>query len=163
MKTNTKLTVLATLGTVALGATLIGAVPAMAGGLGAGTGQGSPQGALSQTTGGTPSARYAADGWSTCTGYLDADGDGVCDTCGNVASRAHHGCARYSDENGDGICDACANGACQAGGSDAGFIDGDGDGICDHRDAGSAASGCSRGSHHGYGAGAHHAHGHGHC
>lgn len=163
MKTNTKLTVLATLGTVALGATLIGAVPAMAGGLGAGTGQGSLQGALSQTTGGAPSARYAADGWSTCTGYLDGDGDGMCDTCGNVASRAHHGCARYSDENGDGICDACANGACQAGGSDAGFIDGDGDGICDHRDAGSAASGCARGSHHSYGAGAHHAHGHGHC
>lgn len=161
MKMNAKLTVLATLGTVALGATLIGAVPAMAVGTGAGGGQGSLQGALSQTAEGVASARIAADIVSTCPGYLDADGDGVCDTCGATAARSHHGCTRYSDENGDGVCDTCANGACQGNGSGAGYVDADDDGVCDHRNAGSVTPGSGLGNHHGYGAGAHHRGGHG--
>lgn len=50
-----------------------------------------------------------------CTNYVDANGDGVCDTLGS--------CAGYVDANGDGICDnrgACVN-----------FVDANNDGVCD--------------------------------
>lgn len=156
MKTNTKLTVLATLGTVALGAALIGAAPAMAAGTGAAGGQSSLQGALTQMTGDAASTRFAADGTGICAGYLDTDGDGACDTCGATAGRAHRGCGRYSDENEDGICDTCASATCRGSGSGTGYVDADGDGACDHRDAESSAPDCANGAHHGHGIGAHH-------
>ena len=38
----------------------------------------------------------------SCTGYVDVDGDGVCDNCG-----ANSRCAGYFDADGDGVCDNC--------------------------------------------------------
>lgn len=65
------------------------------------------------------------------TNYVDANNDGVCDTCG------------ATDANGDGVCDACPfNGVRpqdgtgrQAGrggaGRGVGFVDANSDGVCD--------------------------------
>lgn len=71
-----------------------------------------------------------------CTGYVDADGDGVCDTCGFVDEDADGVCDRYVDADGDGVCDRCGfvdedgNGVCDN------FVDGDGDGVCDNQPQG---------------------------
>ena len=46
-------------------------------------------------------------------GYVDADGDGVCD---------HRTSCGYVDTDGDGVCDRCAA---------HGYVDADGDGLCD--------------------------------
>lgn len=70
----------------------------------------------------------------------DADGDGVCDVCGNAVT-----C--WSDTDGDGVCDTCGTiHTCRN--------DADGDGICDV-----CGTACAAGTqaHHGHGAG------HGHC
>ena len=69
-----------------------------------------------------------------CDAFIDEDGDGICDNCGNGVG--------FIDEDGDGICDNCGNGA--------GFIDEDGDGICDNWDAetgrGNGSGGNGRGN-----------------
>lgn len=72
-------------------------------------------------------------------GYVDSDGDGVCDNygsgyCGNGAG--------YVDADGDGVCDNRGSGYC---GNGAGYVDADGDGVCDNRGTGNGA-----GAHHGY-------------
>ena len=55
--------------------------------------------------------------------FTDANGDGICDTCGASAS-----CGRYFvDADGDGVCDAC--GVSASCGKH--FVDADGDGVCD--------------------------------
>lgn len=54
-----------------------------------------------------------------CDAFIDEDGDGICDNCGNGVG--------FIDEDGDGICDNCGNGD--------GFVDEDRDGICDNWDA----------------------------
>ena len=77
-------------------------------------------------------------------GYVDADGDGVCDNygsgyCGNGAG--------YVDADGDGVCDNRGSGYC---GNGAGYVDADGDGVCDNRGTGNGI-GNGAGAHHGYG------------
>ena len=83
--------------------------------------------------------------------FIDEDGDGICDTCGNVPGTGignHYGQGavggNFVDLDGDGICDNCTplapadgtgnqfgrgNGRNGAAGSN--FVDEDGDGICD--------------------------------
>ncbi len=56
-------------------------------------------------------------------GFVDADGDGVCDN--------------FVDEDGDGVCDNAGSG------QGPGFVDEDGDGVCDH--AGTGQQGARRG------------------
>ena len=70
-------------------------------------------------------------------GYVDVNGDGVCDNRGA-------GCGNYVDANGDGVCDnhgtGCGN-----------YVDANGDGVCDNRGAGGGhhAAGHHGGGHHG--------------
>lgn len=121
---------------VAVGACLTTAVPAMA---------------ASNTAGQTLAQATAVSYDATCPGFVDADGDGLCDNCEARAARGHHGCASYVDENKDGVCDTCTNGGtgratCR------GYGDTDGDGVCDGCDGtgmhhGRRAGGCGSGHH----------------
>ena len=106
MKKSTKVTIVTTLGAVALGATIFGAVPAMAAGNAGGRG-GSLQDGLCQAASTMCSTITAADDSATCVRFSDTDNDGVCDTCGTS-----HTCR--NDTDGDGVCDVCG-GACTAG------------------------------------------------
>lgn len=66
--------------------------------------------------------QFAAD-----AGFVDADGDGVCDNRADGSlGRGGYG---FVDADGNGICDNRENGS-YAG---AGFVDADGDGVCDNR------------------------------
>ena len=63
---------------------------------------------------------------NTACGYVDADGDGICDNRGT-------GACRYVDANGDGVCDNCAAVVVRTcGGCGLGYVDRNGDGICDN-------------------------------
>lgn len=64
--------------------------------------------------------------------YIDADGNGLCDTCG----LAHASCTGYTDANNDGICDNCNNHHANGNTSCTGYVDNNGDGICDNHAAG---------------------------
>lgn len=74
--------------------------------------------------------------------YVDANGDGICDNCG-----IYHwgrGCGgHFMDANGDGVCDVCGVAHANYGGY---FVDADGDGICDNY-----GTGLGRGCGHGHG------------
>ena len=67
-------------------------------------------------------------------GFVDANGDGACDNCG----QGNGAMVNFVDANGDGVCDNCAAGGGQAprgpraGNSGANFVDADGDGLCDN-------------------------------
>lgn len=91
-------------------------------------------------------------------GYMDADGDGICDYCGVSCS--------FVDADGDGICDnyaaLCgmgtgyvdADGVCDYYGTYGcgmgnGYVDADGDGVCDYY----GTYGCGRGGRGGCGRG----------
>jgi hypothetical protein len=50
-------------------------------------------------------------GSANCPGYMDADGDGVCDNCGNVNGTGYADCQGFVDEDGDGVCDNHGNGS----------------------------------------------------
>ena len=63
-------------------------------------------------------------------GYVDADGDGVCDNYGTGCGRGQY----FVDADGDGICDNCGTGRGQY------FVDANGDGVCDNY-----GTGCGRG------------------
>lgn len=98
-------------------------------------------------------------------GYVDADGDGVCDNygsgyCGNGAG--------YVDADGDGVCDNRGTGNGIGNGAGVhhgygpsstvdrpGYVDADGDGVCDNY----AGQGQGRGQGHGQGGGHHGGHG----
>lgn len=87
-----------------------------------------------------------------CAGFVDEDGDGVCDDCGGGQGPNGDpaGCEGFIDEDGDGLCDLC--------GSDhepdqdrdrirdctpdcPGFVDADGDGVCDNCGGGQGPNG----------------------
>ena len=70
--------------------------------------------------------------------YVDANNDGVCDTCG----RLH---CRFVDANGDGVCDNCGTGLGAGCGHGIGWVDADNDGVCDNRGTG-LGMGCGHGS-----------------
>ena len=134
---------------VAVGACLTTAVPAVA-----------ASDAAGQTLAQATTVSYDA----ACPGFVDADGDGLCDNCEARATRGHHGCTAYVDENKDGVCDTCTNAGswrtvC------GGYVDANSDGVCDACGArhGYRADGCG-GRHHGSTLG-HHGGGwgHGHC
>lgn len=75
-------------------------------------------------------------------GFVDADGDGVCDNRADGSlGRGGYG---FVDADGNGICDNRENGS-YAG---AGFVDADGDGVCDNRGEGSRSHG-ENAPHHG--------------
>lgn len=69
-------------------------------------------------TGGTAAYAYQNGGG---TGFIDADGDGVCDS----------GYCAFVDEDGDGVCDNFGLYGGRGSGCGAGFLDADGDGVCD--------------------------------
>ena len=48
-----------------------------------------------------------------CTGFVDVNGDGICDNCNN----SNPNCTGFVDANGDGICDNCNNPNCTGAGS----------------------------------------------
>lgn len=66
---------------------------------------------------------------------VDADHNGLCDTCGAAIYKG----AGFIDEDNDGICDNFASGAC---GNGNGFVDRDGDGICDNSASGACGNSC---------------------
>ena len=76
-------------------------------------------------------------------GYVDADGDGVCDNCAG----------NWVDANGDGICDNCVGNCAGNRGSACGnWADADGDGVCDnYSGAGLNYGNGVAGGHHGQG------------
>lgn len=49
---------------------------------------------------------------AACTGFLDEDGDGVCDRCAGTVCASRAVCAGFCDEDGDGVCDRCAGAVC---------------------------------------------------
>ena len=52
-----------------------------------------------------------------CAGFLDEDGDGVCDRCNGAVCPSHsasNSCAGFLDENGDGVCDRCSGAVCSS-------------------------------------------------
>lgn len=155
--------------TMALGAALFPATPVRA----ADT---ATTGAATQVAAQSVQAVASARANAACNGYVDADGDGVCDTCGGKARGGHHGCGNYVDSDGDGYCDACTGGGSgyrngSGTGNGACYVDEDGDGICDNRGTstcggtgvpvgsahrgGNGSGGGHGGGHHGSGIGHH--------
>ena len=72
-------------------------------------------------------------------GFVDADGDGVCDNCGQGLGNSNAPGRNFVDANGDGVCDNCAanggqgpRGPRNGNGGGANFVDADGDGVCDN-------------------------------
>lgn len=109
-----------------------------------------------------PAAQKAVEAASTaaapaCPGYVDADGDGVCDNyaTGACAQNGHH--RGYIDANNDGVCDNYASGACDGPGcgTGAGYVDANNDGICDNYAGGVQGNGSNggNGQSNGYGQG----------
>ncbi len=94
-------------------------------------------------------------------GWVDADGDGVCDNRGSngrglgwIDSDADGVCDNTAGARGMGWVDADADGVCDNRGSNGrglGWIDADNDGVCDNRDDRIAGNGA--GSHCGHGSG----------
>lgn len=99
--------------------------------------------ALAQDDAGTPAPAQAVQNAALPApdvrpGFVDADGDGVCDNCGQGLGNPNAPRPNFVDEDGDGVCDNCAAGGQgrrgpRAGyGSGANFVDEDGDGVCDN-------------------------------
>ena len=91
------------------------------------------------------STRYVSTSTSSVyyhhgTGFVDADGDGICDYHGANCGTG------FVDANGDGVCDYHGTNC------GTGFVDADGDGVCDYH-----------GTNCGTGLGSHHGGGHGGC
>ena len=91
---------------------------------------------------------------TTRPGFVDEDGDGVCDNAGSGLGKGwgggSHG-AGFIDEDGDGVCDNAGSGLGKGmgrGSRGAGFIDEDGDGVCDNytgtKGAGKKSAGASK-------------------
>ncbi|RDB59840.1 hypothetical protein C1881_03950 [Slackia isoflavoniconvertens] len=74
----------------------------------------------------------------------------ACPTCSD-------GCAGFVDENGDGVCDRWDGAPCTNHDGCPGYVDADNDGVCDHYGSNGYGydDGSGRGAHHGGG------HGHG--
>lgn len=99
------------------------------------------------------------DGDGVCdnagAGFIDANDDGVCDNAGNGNGGG------FVDTNGDGVCDnfgngggygsgnGVGNGGLGMGAGNGGYLDVDGDGVCDN-----AGSGAGKGNGYGNGRGA---------
>jgi hypothetical protein len=73
------------------------------------------------------------------SGFVDADGDGVCDNCGQGMGNPNAPRQNFVDEDGDGVCDNCGAGSGQGphgpgygNGAGQNFVDEDGDGVCDN-------------------------------
>lgn len=86
---------------------------------------------------------------ASCEGFVDADGDGVCDNRAGVCAAG-----ACIDADADGVCDTC--GAAYPGG----YVDADADGVCDNRQDG-VGCGYGYGLGHGHGDGAGFGHGRG--
>lgn len=104
-----------------------------------------------------------ATGTYCAQGYVDADADGVCDNCGAATYGGQGQGQGYIDADNDGICDNATGTYCGRG-----YVDADGDGICDN--CGSASYGGGgrgyvdtdgNGICDNYGSGAHHGNGNG--
>lgn len=83
-----------------------------------------------------------ADNQQGCPGYVDENGDGVCDNCTN----GQGACPGYADADNDGICDNYGSGACGTGhghGHGHGCGNGTGNGV------GYSAANGNGGGHHG--------------
>ena len=80
---------------------------------------------------------------ASCEGFVDGDGDGVCDNFGTHAGRVQGADGAFG----------------RGGGAGQGFVDADGDGVCDNRQNG---AGCGYGHGRGDGAGFGHGCGRGH-
>ena len=106
--------------------------------------------AMVLTTGSvTAFARGGRGGRGGCGyGYVDADGDGVCDNY--TQGKPGYGCGGYVDKDGDGICDNCGR-PVHGNGCGYGYVDADGDGVCDNYTQGKPGGG--RGGRYGQGGG----------
>lgn len=66
-----------------------------------------------------------------CTEHVDADGDGICDNCGETMPEEE--CTQHVDADGDGKCDNCGTAMPDDGGDECTeHVDSDGDGKCDN-------------------------------
>lgn len=77
----------------------------------------------------------------TGPGFVDEDGDGVCDHAGTGQGmgRGQGTGQGFVDADGDGVCDHAGTGQGMGRGRGTGFVDADGDGVCDHAATGQAA------------------------
>ncbi len=95
-----------------------------------------------------------ASRWASAhCGYVDADGDGICDNWENGTGGQGYGAGNgdgygFVDADGDGVCDNWDEAWCGCG---QGFVDENGDGVCDNW-AGKWSGG-GQGGGQGYGAG----------
>ena len=105
---------------------------------------------------GVTGAFAAGPGWGQRAGggtgcrFADADGNGVCDYCGETRTLCAGGGQYFVDADGNGVCDNCGRtgGSCGAGRY---YTDTNNDGVCDHYAAGSGHHGQGRGAHRGCG------------
>lgn len=104
----------------------------------------------------------ACAAYGTCqNGWVDADGDGICDNCetaqcGNPANQ-NRPCRNWVDTNGDQVCDNYGTADCPGNGNCQNdcWVDEDHDGICDNYNAVDCPSNCGgTGSRDGMGYGA---------
>lgn len=95
---------------------------------------------------------YTANNYSTAAHYfVDANKDGICDSCGGICLKNGLCSGKHShtfvDANNDGICDSCGYGICLSNGQCGGyyrahgyFIDCNNDGKCDNCGSGTCLS-----------------------
>ena len=93
-------------------------------------------------------------------GFVDADGDGICDNWSGASGQSQGQGAGYVDANGDGVCDNWSGAAGQGQGwghhgcgAGCAYVDADGDGVCDNWNGAGAGAGWGHhgGGHHGRG------------
>ena len=80
-----------------------------------------------------------------CGGYVDADGDGTCDSCGATGAA----CPGYVDADGNGVCDnyGNGNGAGNGNGGGRGYVDDNDNDVCDNYENGTGGRGHHGGGH----------------
>lgn len=67
-----------------------------------------------------------------CSGYVDADNDGLCDNCNSHHFNSNGACSGYADADNDGLCDNCSSHHSSSNGACLGYVDADHDGFCDN-------------------------------
>ena len=64
------------------------------------------------------------------TGVIGANNEGVCDNAGNCPYRGHAG--GFVDSDGNGVCDNAQSANCPYANQTGGFVDANNDGVCDN-------------------------------
>ncbi|MEG0095907.1 MAG: hypothetical protein RR671_00300 [Raoultibacter sp.] len=97
----------------------------------------------------TPAAEVAIDKSApvqqvAAQGYVDADGNGVCDNAGQGNGNGQG----FVDADGNGLCDNAGQGGGRGQGNGAGYVDADGNGVCDNAGQGGGRGGNGGGRGH---------------